>query len=60
MDMNVNLCYNQKVEGMQGHGLCMVVMTRATLNVWRVITSLSRLRGNEGGGICFNHMDIGN
>ena len=28
MNMNVNLCYNQKVKELQGHSLCITVMTR--------------------------------
>lgn len=50
--MNMKVGYNQKVKGLQGHGLCVVDVTRATLNIWRVIPSLGRLRGYEGGGIC--------
>lgn len=37
-----------------------VVVARATFNVWMVITSLVSLRGCEGGGTCLNHMNVGN
>ena len=38
----------------------MVFVARATFNIWRVITSLGRLRGCEGEGPFLNHMDVGN
>ena len=39
---------------------CLDVVARAALYVWRVITSLGRLRGCEGRDTSLNHMDVGN
>lgn len=58
ISVNMNLCYNQNVKGLQVQSL--YGCRDQGIQHWRVIPSLGRLRGCDGGCICLNDMDIRN